>query len=433
MSSSETEQLFARALDVIPGGINSNRRRIDPPLCVRQASGSRFVDLEGREYIDYHLAYSPIVLGHAYEAVDNAVASAIRQGVLYGVGVTEAEVRLAEKITHHVPAVDKVLLCNSGSEATQHAIRVARAYTGRSHILKFQGAYHGFHDYVLRNILSEPDRVGVRDPGSAGMLDCAVDHTLIARFNDLDSVADVLRGTEGDVAAILVEPIAHNAPAIMPVDGFLAGLRQLCDEHGCLLIFDEVITGFRHSLAGYQAFTDVRPDITTMGKAIGNGFPVAAVGGRREVMDRFNTNDDGDVHYGGTYFGNSVGTAAALATIEVLERPGSYDHLFDLGERMRDGLREITETAGVASVVSGFGSIFMLLFMEGPLISYEDVLRNDAGLFVRYRRNLVSRGIFEMPENIGRSHVTLSHTADEVERTLDIAADALDAALERTG
>ena len=428
MPPTKTERLFEAATRVIPGGINSLRRRIDPPLCVKTAKGAYFTDLEGKTYIDYHLAYSPIILGHAYDPVDDAVCEAVRDGVLFGVGVTEREVELAERITSHLPAVDQVLLCNSGSEATQHAIRVARAFTQRTYIIKFQGTYHGFHDYVLRNVLSEANRVGQRDPGSAGMLDAAVDHTLIARFNDLDSVEALLKEHSGQVAAVLVEPIGHNSPSIMPQPGFLEGLRRLCDEYGSVLLFDEVITGFRHSLAGYQAFTDVRPDLTTFGKSIANGYPVAAIGGRTEIMEMFST-AGGPVQYGGTFNGNTVGVAASLATMDALEEPGVYDHLFALGERMRNGLHEIASAEGIPFHISGFGSIFIILFMEGPLVTYDDVLRNDADLFVRYRNNLVSRGAFEMPENIGRSHVTVSHTQADVDRTLDIAQDALRAAL----
>jgi glutamate-1-semialdehyde 2,1-aminomutase len=259
------------------------------------------------------------------------------------------------------------------------------------------------------------------------MLGAAIDSTLVCRYNDLDDVASTLAAHSGEVAAVIVEPIAHNSPSILPRDGFLEGLRELCDEHGALLIFDEVITGFRHHVGGYQAICGVLPDLTAMGKALGNGYPIAAVGGRRALMENFNTTPHGQVHYGGTYSGNSVGAAAALATIEVMEREPVHEHVFRLGEQMRSGLREIVTELGITAHVSGYGSIYVLSFMEGPLESYDDALRNDAELQVRYRKELIGRGVFEMPESSGRNHISHAHTASDVARTLEIARDALKA------
>jgi glutamate-1-semialdehyde 2,1-aminomutase len=343
--------------------------------------------------------------------------------------VTEAEVALAAKIVEHVPSAEQVVVCNSGSEATYHAIRLARGVTGREKIIKFQGCYNGFHDYVLRNVLSPPELVGRRDPQSRGMLEAAIDATEVCRFNDLDDVRRVLDANPEQVAAVIVEPIAHNSPGILPQDGFLEGLRALCDATGALLIFDEVITGFRHHLGGYQAICGVTPDLTTLGKAIANGFPIAAIAGRRAHMEHFNTNPAGDVHFGGTYNGNAVAVEAALATIEHLERHDVHAHVYRLGERMRSGLAEIAAEAGVEAIVGGYGSLFVLCFMGGPLRSYEDVLRNDAERFGRYRRGLVARGVFEMPESLGRSHISASHTDEDIDRSLEVARDALASAL----
>jgi glutamate-1-semialdehyde 2,1-aminomutase len=429
MTHERSQALLERAAESIPGGINTAKRKIDPPLCVARASGGWFEDLDGTRYLDYHCAYSAILLGHAEPAVNRAVARALDGGTIYGVGVTHDEVRLAEKIVAHVPSVEQVLLCNTGTEATYHAIRLARGVTGRQKIVKFQGCYDGYHDYVLRNVLSRPELVGGRDPGSAGMLEAAIDNTLVCRFNDLDDVRSVFAAHPGEIAALIVEPVAHNAPTILPEPGFLAGLRSLCDEHGAVLIFDEVITGFRHALGGYQSVAGVRPDLTTMGKAMANGYAVAALGGRRELMQRFTTTLHGDVLFGGTYNANAVGVAAALATIEILEDPAVYEHLFALGERMRTGLAAVARDAGVPAYVSGYGSVFVLLFMDGPLRSYEDCLRNDAALFLRYRAELRRRGVFEMPENVGRSHVMWRHTPADVDRTLELAAESLRAAL----
>ena len=422
-------ELLELASEVIPGGVNTCRRRSEPRLCVRRAAGAHLEDVDGRRYLDFHAAYGAILLGHSHPAVVGRVARAIEERVLFGVGVTEGEVALARKIVEHVPSAEQVVVCNSGSEATYHAIRLARGVTGRERIVKFQGCYNGFHDYVLRNVLSTPELVGRRDPQSKGMLEAAIDATSICRFNDLGSVERVVADHPEAIAAIIVEPVAHNSPGLLPLPGFLEGLREICDREGIVLIFDEVITGFRHHLGGYQAIAGVTPDLTTLGKAIANGFPLAAVAGRRELMERFTSNPAGDVHFGGTFNGNAVAVEAGLATIEQLEDGSVHEHVFALGERMREGLQEVADRAGVPAVVGGFGSLFVLCFMEGPLESYEDALRNDTALFLRYRRELIKRGVFEMPENLGRSHISAAHTDDDVDRALEVAEQALRSAL----
>ena len=429
-SADASERLLQRAATVIPGGVNTCRRRSRPPLCVRRGQGAYFEDLDGNWYIDYHAAYGAILLGHSYGPVVERVSEATRETVLFGLGVTEAEVLLANKLSAHVPSIEQSLVCNSGSEATYHAIRLARGVTDRQLIIKFQGCYDGFHDDVLRNVMSPPELVGKRAPESKGMLDAAVDATLVCRFNDLEDVGETLDRHPEQVAAIIIEPIAHNCPGILPKLGFLRGLRDLCDAHGALLIYDEVITGFRHHLGGYQAIDGTLPDLTTLGKAMGNGFPIAAVGGRRELMERYTTTWTGDVHYGGTYNGNAVGVEAAIATIEVLEGGGVHEHIYALGERMREGLRTIAGEMGIPALVSGYGSLFVLLFMDGPLESYDDVLRSDNELFMAYRRELIKRGVFEMPESLGRSHISYSHTDEDVDRSLEAARDSLRAALD---
>jgi glutamate-1-semialdehyde 2,1-aminomutase len=295
--------------------------------------------------------------------------------------------------------------------------------------VKFQGLYHGFHDYVLRNVISPPDRIGGRDPMSAGMLDEAVDATLVCRYNDLESVRETFARHDEGIAAVIVEPIAHNSPSILPAEGFLEGLRAICDEYGALLIFDEVITGFRHALGGYQAISGVTPDLSTFAKAIANGYPIAAVAGRRQFLERFNTTATGDVTFAGTYNGGAISMAAALATIEVLETEPVHEHIFRLGKRMRDGLRALAADLDVPAVVSGYGSLYVMLFMEGPLESYDDVVRNDSEFFVAYRKELVRHGVLEMPENIGRNHIMYAHTENDVDRALSISRDSLAATL----
>jgi glutamate-1-semialdehyde 2,1-aminomutase len=421
--------LLREAARVLPGGVNTAKRKIRPALCPRRGQGGSIETVDGARLIDYHCAYGAVFLGHAQQEIGRRVQEAMRAGGLFGVGVTELEVQVARKIVEHVPCADLVLMCGSGSEATFHAIRLARAATGRNKVLKFQGCYHGSHDYVALNYLSAPERLGRPDPFSAGALPAAIANTVVCRFNDLTDVERAFAGNQEQIACVIVEPIAHNAASIMPARGFLAGLRAICDREGAVLIFDEVITGFRHGLGGYQAIAGVTPDLTTLAKALGNGAPVAALAGSHALMSRFSTTDDGDVWFAGTYNGNAVGLAAALASIEILEREPVRDHVFRLGDRMRAGLRELAAEAGIQALVSGFGSVFVLLFMDGQLHSYDDVLRNDAALQVAYRRELLTRGVLEIPENLGRSHIMYSHTADDVDRSLEAARDALTAAL----
>ena len=423
--------LLENASLVTPGGVNTARRKIDPPMCLRRGQGAYVEDLDGNRYIDFHAAYGAILLGHCDPRVNDLVKSTIDEQVLFGVGTTELEVQVAEKIVKHVPCAERAVMCGSGSEATFHAIRLARAATGRQKILKFQGLYHGFHDYVLRNVISTPERIGKRDPVSAGMLEAAVDATIVCRYNDSESVRDAFAEQGDQIAAVIVEPIAHNSPSIMPADGFLADLRAVCDRYGAVLIFDEIITGFRHHIGGYQAICGVTPDVATFAKAMANGYPMAAVAGRRDLMEQYNTTATGKVTFAGTYNGGAVGMAAALATIETLETEPVHEHLFALGERMRQGLREISAELSVPTVVSGYGSLYVMLFMEGPLESYDDVIRNDKELFVAYRKELVRRGILEMPENIGRNHISYSHSEQDIDRALEVSREALEATLQR--
>jgi glutamate-1-semialdehyde 2,1-aminomutase len=423
--------LLENASLVTPGGVNTARRKIDPPMCLRRGQGAYVEDLDGNRYIDFHAAYGAILLGHCDPRVNDLVKSTIDEQVLFGVGTTELEVQVAEKIVEHVPCAEQAVMCGSGSEATFHAIRLARAATGRQKILKFQGHYHGFHDYVLRNVISAPERIGKRDPVSAGMLEAAVDATIVCRYNDSESVREAFAQQGDQIAAVIVEPIAHNSPSIMPADGFLADLRAVCDRYGAVLIFDEIITGFRHHIGGYQAICGVTPDLATLAKAIANGYPVAAVAGKRELMEQYNTTATGKVTFAGTYNGGAVGMAAALATIQTLETEPVHEHLFALGERMREGLREISAELDVPTVVSGYGSLYVMLFMEGPLQSYDDVIRNDKELFVAYRKELVRRGVLEMPENIGRNHISYSHTDQDIDRALEVSREALEATLRR--
>ncbi len=419
-SSEAAARLAARASAVIPGGVNSGQRRVPglEDLIITATSGSTFTDGDGRTYTDYHAAFGPPLLGHNDPDVDAAAAAAGRSLGLMGIGVTQVEIELAERLVAAVPSLEKVLLTCTGSEATFHALRLSRTATGRRHVIKFQGCYHGWHDSVAMNVISPAERVGTKDPLSGGMLPEVVAATIVCPFNDAVAVERALDEHDGDVAAIIIEPIPHNIGAVLPQPGFLERLRELATKHGTVLIFDEVITGFRHGIGGYQSVAGVTPDLTTLGKAMANGWPVSALGGKAELMDLFSTTPGQPAFFAGTFNGHPATTAAALATIEKLENEPVHEHVFRLGERARTGLTEIYDRLGVPAVVSGFGSVFVTYFLEGPVVSYDDLLRNDVDLFVGYRREMMKDGIFELPLNLKRSHFSYAHVDEDVDRLL---------------
>jgi glutamate-1-semialdehyde 2,1-aminomutase len=430
--TSVVHRTFAeRAAQAIPGGVNSGQRRIEGLewLVVTATSGASFTDAEGRTYTDYHAAFGPPLLGHNDPEVDAAVAETARSVGLMGVGVTPVEVELAERLVELVPSVEKVLLTETGSEATFHAIRVSRAATGRRHVIKFQGCYHGWHDSVAMNVISPADKVGRKDPMSQGIFPEVLEATIVCRFNDADEVEQALEAH--DVAAIILEPIPHNIGCVLPQPGFLARLRELATKHGSVLIFDEVITGFRHDLGGYQAVADVTPDLTTLGKAMGNGWPISALGGRADLMELFSTTPGRPALFAGTFNGHPPTAAAALATIDKLAREPVHEHVFRLGERTRAGLRDLYAGLGVPVVVAGFGSVFVTYFLDGPVESYDDLLANDVELFVGYRKELMRHGVFELPLNLKRSHFSYAHTDADVDRLLEATDAAVRAVLSR--
>jgi len=431
MSVTDQITVSERAVRVIPGGVNSGQRRIEglEGLVIAATSGATFTDGAGRTYTDYHAAFGPPLLGHNHPDVDAAVAETARTVGLMGVGVSEVEVELAERLVDLVPSIEKVLLTETGSEATFHAIRVARAATGRRHIVKFQGCYHGWHDSVAMNVISPAEKVGGKDPMSQGIFPEVLDATIVCRFNDAEDVERAL--SEHDVAAIILEPIPHNIGAVLPKPGFLERLRELATRHGTVLVFDEVITGFRHHLGGYQTVAGVTPDLTTLGKAMGNGWPISALGGKAELMELFSTTPGRPALFAGTFNGHPPTAAAAVATIDKLRSEPVHEHVFRLGGRARAGLRELYARLGVPVVVSGFGAVFVTYFLEGPVESYDDLLANDVDLFVGYRRELMSRGIFELPLNLKRSHFSYAHTGDDVDRLIEATEAAVTTVLAR--
>jgi glutamate-1-semialdehyde 2,1-aminomutase len=420
-----TSQLLAeRAAQFTPGGVHSSTRALIPPIVWKTALGAKMVDVEGREFLDYHAAFGPLILGHCHAAVDQAVSDVLHTVDLLGVGTTEQEIELSRRLTLHVPSAEKALLCVTGSEATYNAIRLARAVTGRKKLIKFQGCYHGWHDYVCMNILSRSENVGKYDPGSAGILEETARQTIVLDFNRLDQVEDTLRCEKDQVAAIILEPIPHNIGCVLPLPGYLEGLHELCNENGVILIFDEVITGFRHGLGGYQANCKVTPDLTTLAKSMANGFPCAALCGKRELMDRFQTNS-GDVFFAGTYNAHPSSVAAALATIGELEDGSIYERLFRQGDYVARELSAMIDRHGLNAHVAHYGSVFVLYFMEPPVETYTDLLRNDNAMDLKFRHSMIERGCFCLPLPLKRNHISAAHSDDDLGRTLQAAEDVL--------
>ncbi|WP_152360126.1 aspartate aminotransferase family protein [Microlunatus speluncae] len=414
--------LAERARAAIPGGVNSGQRSVPgiTDLVITRAEGSRFYDADGKAYTDYHAAFGPQLLGHNDPDVSAAVAAVTREVDLCGVGVTEGEIRLAEWLIELVPSFEQVLLTSTGSEATFHALRLSRAVTGRRLVVKFQGCYHGWHDAVSLNVISAAEALGRPDPISAGILPEVLEATVVLPFNDAQAVRELFAEHGDQIAAVIVEPVPHNIGCVLPTDEFLITLREQTNRSGAILIFDEVITGFRHALGGWQEISGVTPDLTTLGKAFANGFPLGAIGGRADLMQQFSSRPGGSAFFAGTYNGAPVVVAAALATLTKLTEEPVHAHTFRLGELARTGLREVFAELDVPAVVTGYGSIFVSYFMPGDAPrSYADLLANRVELFVGYRRRLIERGIFELPLNLKRSHVSYAHTESDIEQLVE--------------
>jgi glutamate-1-semialdehyde 2,1-aminomutase len=415
--------LVNRARAVIPGGVNSGNRALNWPLAIVKAQGAYFTDADGKEYLDYHAAFGPLVLGHNHPVVNAAVRETLEKLDIVGIGVTDIEVKLAEKISQHIPSAERVLLTNSGSEATYAALRLARAVTGRNKIIKFQGTYHGWHDSVLMNVISPREKIGQYDPLSLGMMPEVIQQTLILPFNDIEAISEMMQNRSDEIAAVLVEVIPHNIGCVLPRPEFLQALRELCTRYGTVLIFDEVITGFRHALGGYQSICGVTPDLSTFAKAMANGFPIAALVGQAKFMDRFGPG--GGVTFAGTYNGHPVGVSAALATIGILEGGEVHAHCAALAKRAGDSIQQIANELGIPMNVVTFGSVFVPYFMDGKVETYTDLLENNTARDVWFRQTMCDNGIFMLPTALKRNHVSAAHTEADIDRTIETARKVL--------
>jgi glutamate-1-semialdehyde 2,1-aminomutase len=426
MDTSKSEQLFKQAQKYMPGGVNSPVRAFKSvgmnPLMIKNAQGSKIYDVDGNQFIDYVCSWGPLILGHSHPQVVKAICAAAQAGTSYG-ACCEQEIELTQMICAAFPAIDKVRLVNSGTEAAMSAVRLARAYTGRDKIIKFEGCYHGHADSFLIKAGSGLLTGGL--PTSAGVPRSFIEQTLVCKFNDLESVKKAFMQSGPDIAAVIVEPIAANMGLIPPQTGFLEGLREITRLYGSLLIFDEVITGFRISYGGVQTRIGVDPDLTTLGKIIGGGLPVGAYGGKKEIMDR--VAPLGNVYQAGTLSGNPLALAAGIATLRELQVPGFYETLAELTERLTDRLQDIFADHAVACTINRSESMFSAFFTDQKVVDYESVLSCDTDRYARFFRGLLQAGIYFPPSQFEVCFLSGAHNQDDLDKTVTAAARALHA------
>lgn len=424
MAESRSQELWQRAQKVIPGGVNSPVRSMAAvgmdPLFLRSGRGCLVEDVDGNRYIDYVGSWGPLILGHADPDVVAAVKKAAEKGTSFG-APTEAEVLFAEMLTRLMPSLDKVRLVSSGTEATMSALRLARGYTGRDLIVKFDGCYHGHSDGLLVAAGSGLATLGI--PSCPGVPDDVAELSISLPYNDLSLVEKFFHEKGEQVAAVIVEPVAGNMGVVPSVPGFLQGLRDICDEYGTLLIFDEVITGFRVALGGAQEIYDVTPDLTTLGKIIGGGLPLGAYGGSADVMGHISPM--GPVYQAGTLSGNPLATAAGLKALDRLDAAGVYDRLEQSAASLYDGLGEIFAAKGLDYCGNRVGSMFSFFFQKGPVTDWESAAKSDTELFGKWYRAMISRGVYLAPSQYECTFVSLAHNEEVIGRTLSVAEDAV--------
>jgi len=429
MQTKTSLQLFQHAQKIIPGGVNSPVRAFkgvalteaDYPIIFNSAEDAYLFDADNQQYIDYVCSWGAIITGHAHPRVIKAVQAAAEKGLSFGTS-TAAEIEFAEKITRLMPSMEMVRQVTSGTEATMTAIRLARGYTGRNKIIKFAGCYHGHSDSLLVQAGSGPLTLGV--PSSAGVPAAFTEHTLIATFNDLDSVEKLFDRYGSDIAAVIIEPVAGNMNCILPEDGFLSGLREICTQQQSLLIFDEVMCGFRVGLGGAQALYKVKPDLTTIGKVIGGGLPIGALGGSKKIMECLAP--AGPVYQAGTLSGNPIATAAGLATLELISAPDFYTQLGHNTQQLMAGLQECAAAAGIPCTTVSIGGMFGFFFSDQEKISnLEDVQHCDITLFKKFYREMLNQGIYFAPSAFEAGFMSSAHTERDIQQTLNACEAAL--------
>ena len=416
---SMSHKLFLEAQEYLPGGVNSPVRAWRAvgghPLFIQRGRGCRVIDADGKEYIDYVGSWGPLIVGHAHPQVVRALEESLKRGTSFG-APTAREIELAKLIVEAVPSIEKVRLTSSGTEATMTALRLARGYTGRTKIIKFAGCYHGHSDALL--VRAGSGALTFSTPDSAGVPEAFASQTLVAEYNDLASVEAYLRA-EPAVAAVIVEPVPGNMGLVLPQASFLTGLRALTRDYGVVLIFDEVISGFRVARGGAQETYGIDPDLTCLGKVIGGGLPLAAVGGKRAIMDLLSPL--GPVYQAGTLSGNPLAVTAGSETLKLVKDSAAYARLGELGALMAEGLREAVRDSGVVACVNQLGSMFTVFFGVEAVHDYAGAIRSDTRLFARYFQGMIERGVYLPPSQFETAFISLAHGEAEVEETLAAA------------
>lgn len=420
MKISRSIKLFAEAQQLIPGGVNSPVRAFrsvgGQPRFIKRAKGARLYDLDGNTYIDYVLSWGPMILGHAPTPVINAIKKAAGQGTSYG-APTELEVDLARQIRHAFPSMEKIRLVSSGTEAVMSAIRVARGFTRRDSILKFEGCYHGHSDYLLAKAGSGLATLGI--PDSLGVPADFAKHTLTAPYNDIRTVQRIVKERGSQLACIILEPIAGNMGVVPPAPDFLQALRQLTIEHDILLIFDEVISGFRVSYGGAQDLYGIKPDLTVLGKIIGGGLPVGAYGGRKEIMDLIAPS--GPVYQAGTLSGNPLAVTAGLATLKQLRARGIYQELEELSAALAKGVGEAAKKAGIPITQTRVGSMLTSFFTAGPIVDWNSAKLSDTKRYGQFFHKMLNQGVYLAPSQFEATFLSTAHTSVDIEKTIRAA------------
>ena len=417
----DSNSLFEKAVNLMPGGVNSPVRAFKPvggkPLFIKSASGSKITDVAGKSYIDYVGSWGPMIVGHANPRVLDAVIAAAKDGTSFG-APTEREIVLAEMVIDAVPSIEMVRMVNSGTEATMSAIRLARGFTGRDLIIKFEGCYHGHADYLLVKAGSGVETLGL--PDSPGVPADFAKNTLTAPFNNLGAVEKIFDAHGKNIACVILEPIVGNMGVLPPKDGFLEGLRDVCDKHSALLIFDEVMTGFRVAYGGAQERYGVMPDLTTLGKIIGGGLPVGAYGGKKEIMSQIAP--AGPVYQAGTLSGNPLAMAAGIATLSILREPGAYDKLEEKSKRLAAGIFAAAMDAGLKSSATRVGAMFSFFFTEGEVYDYDTAKTCDTDMFAKYFQSMLANGVYLAPSQFEAGFMSLAHSDEDIDKTIKAAA-----------
>jgi glutamate-1-semialdehyde 2,1-aminomutase len=420
MKTGKSKSLYEKAVMLMPGGVNSPVRAFKAvggsPLFINKAKGSKIYDVDGNEYIDYVLSWGPLILGHSHPSVIKALKSAVEKGTSYG-APTPLEIELAQMVIKAYPSIEKIRMVNSGTEATMSAIRAARGFTGRDKVIKFEGCYHGHADGLLVKAGSGATTFGV--PDSPGVPESYAKNTITLPFNDIKAFKDVIEKEYKTIACVIVEPVVGNIGCVLPKEGFLETLRRETENYGVILIFDEVMTGFRVSYGGAQAYYRIKPDMTCLGKVIGGGLPVGAYGGKREIMSKIAP--EGPVYQAGTLSGNPIAMTAGIETLKILSKKGTYQKLEKTMQGIEEGLKDAAKKAGIKTKFYRAGTMFCTYFTDKDVVDYKTAKTSDTERFARFFMSMLNYGIYLAPSQFEAGFISLAHTKADIDKTVKAA------------